>query len=99
MAVCVSEAAASLSEPHHTHPRAGGIASPPDIFRVLRTKCVDVGRPLAETSRYIRCARRGDDANLLGVAVHMADQDPTAPVLAFFAGTDIAEGTELVRKR
>lgn len=47
--------------------------------------------------RYIRCARREEDVNLLRVAVHTVNQDPTAPVLALFACANIAKGNELVR--
>eukprot|EP00904_Undaria_pinnatifida_P009797 jgi/Undpi1/5948/HiC_scaffold_2.g01222.m1 len=70
-----------------------GAAAPPTRGLLLDQ------RRYANISRYIRCAARKEDSNLLQVSVYTTHQDPNAPVLALFAGTNIAEGTELLRSR
>ncbi|CAM9493224.1 unnamed protein product, partial [Hapterophycus canaliculatus] len=70
----------------------------PRLAGGLQERFVDQRR-YANISRYIRCAKRPEDTNLVRVAVHTVNQDPDAPVLALFAAETIPAGTELLRHR
>ncbi|CAM9792519.1 unnamed protein product [Sphacelaria rigidula] len=67
----------------------------PPLGDVDRELVVDQRR-YANISRYLRRARTEAGSNLLRVAVHTANQDPSAPVLALFAADVIPKGTELL---